>query len=207
MLRSQFLCKYVKDKTVLDIGFLGNRKINGDYSWIFGWLQKVSKEVYGIDIDKNKIEELRKKGYNVYYDDANNLNEILKLNKKFDVIFLGDVICYVHNLLNLFLKLDKILKKNGYLIITLHNPVSLWTIYYNLFKGKEMMLDTVGTYTPSDIKNLISTIFGNKYTIKKTKFFINDENFNKISFFSKIIFKIYPRLRPNFGIVFQKKWR
>ena len=200
--RSDFIYPYIKNKIVLDIGFIGNRKINGKYSWLFSWLLKNCKEVYGVDIDRDVINELKKEGYKVIYDDANFLTNTLELNKKFDVIVAGDVLMYLQNIDNFFNNVRKILKPEGYLIITVNNIMGLWQIFEFFVKNNDQMKGTFVSFTRSDLKNL-----GAKYGFVPVKesFFVNDECVNKVSFFSKIILYFCPKLSPEFGIILKKR--
>ena len=85
--RMREIAPYIKDKTVLDIGCYA--EIGEDINkhkkpkWIHGFLSENAKHVVGIDITKKEIDILKKQGYDVYCQSAENF----KFNKKFDVIF------------------------------------------------------------------------------------------------------------------------
>ncbi len=95
---------------VLDIG-CNNGKLND-------FLKEC--EYYGIDIDKELINELTKKGVKVKQIDLNK-QEIPFKKEKFDYIIMLDVLEHIINPQKLLLESKKRLKENGKLIITLPN--------------------------------------------------------------------------------------
>ena len=96
------------NSSVLDIGC--NR------AEILEFLSNVS--YYGLDINKPVIEELKKKGLNVYYADLNNN---LNIKKKFDYILLLDILEHVVNPSSLIEKSKRLVLNQGYIIISLPN--------------------------------------------------------------------------------------
>ena len=113
--RMREIAPYIKDKIVLDIGCYAEIKeeVNKEKkldTWIHGFLSKHAKHVVGIDIAKKEIGILKRQGYDVYCQSA----EDFKLNKKFDVIFAGAVIEHLSNP-GLFLdKCREHLEKDGW---------------------------------------------------------------------------------------------
>ena len=199
--RSDFIYPYIKNKIVLDIGFIGDKKINGKYSWLFSWLLKNCKEVIGVDINKEVIDQLKKEGYKVIYDDANFLVNTLKLNKKFDVIIVGDILMYLENIGTFFSNMNKLLNPGGHLIITINNIMGLWQLFEFFIKNNDQMKGTFVSFTKTNLKNF-ATKYG--FNIVEEKYFINDECICEVSFLSKIIWSCYPKLYPNLGIIFKK---
>ncbi len=54
--RNKIIKKYIKDKVVLDVGFLGENK-NVEFSPLHKFIIRNANEVWGIDIDGRRIEE------------------------------------------------------------------------------------------------------------------------------------------------------
>jgi 2-polyprenyl-3-methyl-5-hydroxy-6-metoxy-1,4-benzoquinol methylase len=116
--RKNIIKQIVKNKNVLDIGCIDhNVKKEKEPLWLHKLIIENSKSCLGVDIDKNSINILKNKGYNMIYQDAEKLN----LNQEFDVIVAGELIEHLRNP-GLFLEsCKKHLKKNGNLVITTPN--------------------------------------------------------------------------------------
>jgi len=88
-----------------------------------------AKEVWGIDVQKEKINKLRKEGHKVVFDNVQRLENLKKLNKKFNVIVAGEIIEHLENP-GLFLdNIKNFLNDDGILIITTPNIFLLRYIY------------------------------------------------------------------------------
>jgi len=88
--RLEVISKYAYGKRILDLGCVGE---GPSPSWLHFSLVQWGKEVLGVDIDKTKINRLRKLGYNVICGNA----ERIKINKKFDVVIAGELIEHLSN--------------------------------------------------------------------------------------------------------------
>ena len=148
--------KYIKDKEVLDVGCTtANVEEERRNTWVHGFLLEHAKSVMGFDILKENVKKLQEEGYNVVCANA----ETFELNRKFDVIFAGDIIEHLSNA-GLFLdQCKKHLKKDGKLIVNTPNSFSV----YNLFKNAFLLRANPHTnhehicyYTPRTIGELIS---------------------------------------------------
>ncbi len=201
--RNQIIKKYIKDKIVLDVGFLGEDK-NVEFSPLHKFIMKYAKELWGLDIDKERIENLKKKGYNVIYDDVQKLDNLSKLNKKFDVIVAGELIEHLENP-GLFLdNIKKFLKSNGILIITTPNMLSLrYIIRHTLFglesphwkdRNCEIKYGHVIGFSKILLENLL---LRKNYQIIEIRYAIKDEYKGFKGNFEKFISNIFPRLSPS----------
>jgi len=113
-------------KNVLDVGTLGHsleqigqaRKV-----WHHGYIKRVAKNIAGVDLESQEIldEANNKFGVNIIYGNA----ESIKLNRKFDTIFAGDVIEHVSNQGLFFENLGGHLKDDGQLVITTPNSFDI----------------------------------------------------------------------------------
>lgn len=148
--KSALLDKLItKDDVVLDIGFWGQGVKISDTNWPHRLLKDRAKEVYGIDIDYDEsVIPVSERGN---YKKAP--AEDFSFDKKFDVIFAGDLI---EHLVNPGLFLDNVKKHlhaGGRLILTTPNT-------YNLF-------NLAGKITrPEPITNPDHTFYFNRTTIR-----------------------------------------
>lgn len=112
----------IKGKDVLDIGCIEhtiNSKIDNPF-WVHQFL-KDNANVLGIDILKDEVKYLCDEGYNMKVANA----ETFELDKKFDVIFAGELIEHLSNPGLLLRQSKKHLKKDGLLILTTPNTFYL----------------------------------------------------------------------------------
>ena len=181
--RMREIAPYIKYKTVLDIGCYAEIKeeVNKEKkldTWIHGFLSKHAKHVVGIDIAKKEIGILKRQGYDVYCQSA----EDFKLNKKFDVIFAGAVIEHLSNP-GLFLdKCREHLEKDGWLIIDTPNVFCLnykiGGMIRFLNNNLEVHPEHTCFYSPTTITNLMKR---HGFIVKRIKFV----NFNEINTFKR----------------------
>jgi 2-polyprenyl-3-methyl-5-hydroxy-6-metoxy-1,4-benzoquinol methylase len=205
--RNKIITQYIKNKVVLDIGFLGDGAKFGEVSEFHEFLRNFSKEIYGVDIDKEKIEYLKSKGYNAIYDNAVCLSNTIQLNKKFDVVVVGETLHYLSNLGDFLDNVKKVLKEEGLLIITLPNPYSARRIVRHIIFGHEKLDNNNNTgslmyFTKVQISRLL-----NKYNFQIIE--IRNTTKREYSGFrgniEKLISHIFPRFASHFLIVAKVK--
>ena len=149
------IISYVKGREILDIGFVDHDlEKSKSPLWVHAFLRKYSKNVFGIDILKESIKELKQKGYNVAYGNAENFS----IKKKFDLIFAGELIEHLSNP-GLFLdRCKKHLKKGGVLILTTPNSFNLTENIKNVIylrANPRVNPEHTCYYTPRTITELI----------------------------------------------------
>lgn len=105
--REATLEDYCRQKKVLHVGFadhlpLATRKIESG-AWMHGRLQKVSRELFGVDTNIRAIAEMQALGWkNLHnWDD-------LETNQHFDVVVCSDVIEHIENLGDFLAQLRKL---------------------------------------------------------------------------------------------------
>ncbi|UXM85392.1 class I SAM-dependent methyltransferase [Methanococcus aeolicus] len=209
--RNKIIKKYIKDKVVLDVGFLGENK-NVEFSPLHKFIIRNANEVWGIDIDGRRIEELKKKGHNVICDDVQKLENLTKLNKKFDVIIAGELIEHLENP-GLFLdKIKEFLNKSGVLILTTPNILSLrYMLRHTLFeqespywedKNAEIKYGHVIGFSKMLLENLL---LRKNYKIIEIKYTIKDEYNGFRGNLEKFISAVFPRFAPSLIVVCKLK--
>jgi len=159
--------KYIKRNKVLDIGFV-------DEVWSKEILKKgcqltiIEKNLYRTKIAKKILKN--KKLVKIIRNDI----EKISLKEKFDTIILGDCMQYIKRPVNLIKKLKTVLNKNGVLIITVPNRLSMHRrIGYLLSKNKnhlwlndnEKKLGNLRAYDLKKLKNLVKKASFKKYLI------------------------------------------
>ncbi len=109
-----------KDVKVLDIGCY-----MGDTIKIFG---HKNIKYYGVDFDKKALKIAKKRGaFKVFK--VNLENEKIKLNEKFDIIILAEILEHLKDPEKLILQTKKLLNKKGVVLISLPNES---TIYHRI---------------------------------------------------------------------------
>ncbi len=124
---------YIKNKDVLDIGCV-EHTLNVKHKeriWVHDFLKEHARYVTGIDIQQKDIETLQSQGYDVSCQNAENFH----FEKKFEVIFAGELIEHLNNP-GLFLEnCRQHLTENGMLIVTTPNAFSITRFLHILKDG------------------------------------------------------------------------
>jgi len=119
------LLPYIRGK-VLDIccvGMGGNDTING-CDFMHGKLKNLRRdiELWGVDINKEGVDEMNAAGFNVFCQDV---QKPFNLDMKFDTVICEEGIEHLDNL-NIFLNnVKKHLKKDGLFLLTTPNIIAL----------------------------------------------------------------------------------
>lgn len=115
-----FLCDFVKDKTVLDIGVVEHDISHIESSgWKHRQIIEHANHVTGIDILSEEVELLQKRGFNVLEVDA---TSDIDLDLRVDRVFIGDVIEHVDNPVSLLKFAARHLLDDGLILVTTPNP-------------------------------------------------------------------------------------
>ena len=143
--RTVYLCDLARGKRVLDIGvvehFIGASVAE---QWLHGKLCQVAKQCVGIDVLADELEKLRQRGYDVRNLDLTKA----RLEEKFDLIVMGEVIEHLDNPGPLLANAAAMLEQDGCLVVTTPNPWYANVIVKNLFAGAPFSdsADHVGWY-------------------------------------------------------------
>ena len=105
-----------KDKTVLDVGCVGQDYSYNNPQWLHNQIRKVSSHVDGVDIVQEGIDLLKQEGFSIFH-----ANELSKLNKKYDIILMSDVIEHVNDPVHFLEYYAEYLGNNGQILITTPN--------------------------------------------------------------------------------------
>ena len=123
--RFETLRPWIEGKKVLHIGCVQHdwKKSLRD-RWIHGYIAQHSDETIGIDISKNDIKELAKKGYRVETANAENFD----LSTEFDVVFAGELIEHLEDLRGFLISCKRHMAVDSKLIVT--TPNSFGVVYF-----------------------------------------------------------------------------
>ncbi len=177
-------------KTILDIGCAKNPEIH------FA-LAKNCKKIVGIDVDESGIRKIKKKGFEAYVMDA----EQIKLDKKFDYIIAGELIEHLNNP-GLFLKaMEKHLAPDGRFILTTPNISSI--LLYILIVVFDQTQDPTHTFY-FDKKNLEVLIARFDLQTTSVKYIPPEIKFHGRGILFKIIFFI-ATLIANLGFALNQR--
>jgi 2-polyprenyl-3-methyl-5-hydroxy-6-metoxy-1,4-benzoquinol methylase len=219
--RNDIIIKYCSGKAVLDIGCVNHNIDNVDNpNWLHKKIKNVASSVIGLDILQNEIEVMKNNGYDVICAD---ICKPLIIDKKFDVIVIGNLIEHLSNFEGLLNNLTNLLSEDGYILISTANPFYIDQYFYSAFKN-DIIVNSEHTcwIDPYTLNELISR-FGfetnSVYWIKekwhlnwvimngsryKFNIMTNQWSFNKkFNYFEKILIFI---IKPFFKYLFPKKY-
>jgi len=126
--RKEKIVQLCRHKSVFHLGFIQHSHLYEQRiqkkDWLHSHLDKVAKELVGIDYLQKEVELIRKKyGYECYFGDVLKLEE-LSLNRIFKVIVCGELIEHLENP-GMFLDgIKRFMDQNSIIIITTPNPWS-----------------------------------------------------------------------------------
>ena len=128
-----FFVKHCRGKTVLDLGSVDHYEENWKSKyWLFKAIAENAKDIMGIDYYEKGVGDLKAKGFNIVYGDAQKFN----VEKKYDVITAGDLIEHLQDLDGFINSIKAALIENGTLIISTPNPWCWKYILYHMIYGK-----------------------------------------------------------------------
>jgi len=174
----------VRGKKVLDVGCVGmGYQEEGDF-WIHGKICNIARKTIGVDVVEDKLEEIRKRGYNVVLLDV---NMKFDLGETFDVIHVGQVLTYITNFDTFFDNMRKHLKPNGIIILSVTNSYSFKSFLKYAFKKLHF------NYT--NFQNIISlTYLLDKYEfVTRQVEYVEEPSKRKIGKIYQFVFRVLPK--------------
>jgi len=112
----------INNKSILDLGCGA-----GDMDAYF--INNGAKEVYAVDISQNMIKEAKERnGLKGIIYDIMPLEEIDKINKKFDIVYSSLAFHYIQDFDKLINDISNLLNENGLLVFSQEHPIVTATI-------------------------------------------------------------------------------
>ena len=137
----------LKNKTILDLGC-------GDGNMDKFFVQNGAKSVYAIDISKNMIETAKTENFDpkITYD-VLGMEDISKINQKFDFIYSSLAFHYVEDFDKLISDISSLLKEGGILLFSQENPLLTAIVYGDAEQTKYIEINGKRYYLLSDYQN------------------------------------------------------
>jgi 2-polyprenyl-3-methyl-5-hydroxy-6-metoxy-1,4-benzoquinol methylase len=183
--RFPIIKKHIRGKDVLDFGSVGNlqRKVlKKDKIHLFTEMKKYAKSITGVDLAKSLHGDL-----GIIYGDA----ETIKLNKKFDVIVIGDMIEHVENQGRLLENSIKHLKQGGKIIITTPNARS-YKVFFKAFN------EHTSAHFPETLNHILEK---KGFTILEKYCYYGNKRY---SFLKRIVFNLLGKYNQNLLFIAKK---
>jgi 2-polyprenyl-3-methyl-5-hydroxy-6-metoxy-1,4-benzoquinol methylase len=180
---------YVRGKEVLDIGCCGG-KLDRPKGLQYEKIRPLAKYILGIDVNRPFLAEMKKKGYNVKFADA----EDFDLKRKFDVIVAGDIIEHIANHGKFLECCRRHLKRGGRLIITTPNPFYIMnTLLITFKKDASVNHDHTSWFGEYVMKTLLARFAFDVEKIVYTNPYMHDMPGNKPTHLAvKLLLRFFP---------------
>lgn len=154
--RTRFILEEISEEDrVLDLGCVQHsyKRRNKSKDFLHEEISNITDKLVGIDIEKEEINKLNKRGYNIQYADAQDFN----LEEKFDVIVAGEIIEHVSNPSGLLESVTAHLAEEGKFIVSFPNVLSFHRIrkallYKDITENPQHVLN----FTEYTMKNLLN---------------------------------------------------
>jgi len=174
---------------------------------------KMKYQAYGIDISSKLLKQAKKKEVKVKQIDIN--NGLSFSNNFFDFIFAGEIIEHIQNTEIIFKEINRVLKKNGQIIITTPNLAHL-PDRIKLLKGQaptqiqplhKYLKLHIRQFTHSSLNQILRS-YGFKIIKSQSTIVVfkrNLKDLDKVTKYSKILANLFPSFGASIIIQAQKK--
>ena len=131
--RLEIIREFCRDKFVLDIGCVHHDIENADNNtWLHKAVVEVAADTLGVDYLENEVAALTQRGYKMV---AGDVNKPLEIDRKFDVIVVGNLIEHLSSFEGLLNNLYRLLKTDGVVLISTANPFFREQYFYSALKN------------------------------------------------------------------------
>ena len=114
--KDDFILKLCAEKSVLDVGCIGQDRDFSSPHWLHNKIRKVSSRVDGVDILKEAVAKLKREGYSMY-----TVDELQKANLTYDVVLLSEVIEHVDDPVAFMKFYSKFMSDKGVMFVSTPN--------------------------------------------------------------------------------------
>ena len=131
--RLDIIKEHCVDKEVLDIGCIHHDVTNTENaSWLHKTIAEISSDVLGVDYLEDEVNLLTGRGYKIV---AADVNKPLQIERKFDVIVVGNIIEHLSNFEGLLNNVRNLMKPDGVVLISTANPFFREQYFFSAFKN------------------------------------------------------------------------
>jgi SAM-dependent methyltransferase len=131
--RREIVAKFCRNKVVLDIGCVHHDIENADNNtWLHKTVVEVASDALGVDYLEEEVAALTQRGYKMV---AGDVNKPLAIDRKFDVIVVGNLIEHLSNFEGLLNNIRHLLKPDGVVLISTANPFFREQYFYSALKN------------------------------------------------------------------------
>lgn len=174
---------YFLGKDVLDIGCaVGYQKED----WMHRHIVEKAKTTYGIDLDKDAIDDIKKMGFDVEYGDAQNFN----LDRKFNLIHAGELIEHLDNPGGFLDSIRNHLTEDGQVLLTTPNGLRISNFIYASTGGLKVNFQHTCWFCEYTLKTLLER---KGFELVEVGY-LKHETFN---FFRRFVLKLRTLLLPD----------
>jgi 2-polyprenyl-3-methyl-5-hydroxy-6-metoxy-1,4-benzoquinol methylase len=140
--RLPFVEAKCRGKDVLDIGCVNHTlNVTERPDWLHGRIAAVAKSVLGLDNEKEAVEELNRRGYNMVVGDAETFDLRDRRPGGFEVIVAGEIIEHLTNPGAFLENLRRHLAPGGIIVLTTPNAYGFMYFLEVLLLGQETLND------------------------------------------------------------------
>jgi len=170
--RREELAKVVRNKSVLDVGCVAHDlSIRTSENFLHGLIARHAQSVVGVDILQEGVDQLNREGFDVVCADVLTMD----LDRKFELIFAGEIIEHIENPGVFLANLKRHLLPGGRIIVTTPNP------RYILEQAQILLLGRIAVFHPQHCLWMCSHTMANLcgrigLRLDKTYMFNNSKN-------------------------------
>src|ERR1039458_3236005 len=131
--RIEIVREFCRGKIVLDLGCVNHDTENaGSEQWLHKAVVESAAEALGVDYLEDQVDILRQRGFQVIVGDV---NKPLAIERKFDVIVVGNLIEHLSSFEGLLNNLRELLARGGVVLISTANPFFREQYFYSALKN------------------------------------------------------------------------
>lgn len=131
--RKEIVQEFCSGKSVLDIGCVHHDIENAESAdWLHGMVVDVASFVLGVDYLEEDVKALALRGFNII---AGDVNCPLPIERKFDVIVVGNLIEHLSSFSGLMENINRLLAEDGVALISTANPFFREQYFYSALKN------------------------------------------------------------------------
>ncbi len=146
--RFRQLQRFYTDRDILDIGCaVGYKKED----WMHKHIKGVARSIYGLDLDKASVEDIRRMGFEIEQGNAQNF----QLGKKFDLIHAGELIEHLDNPGGFLDSVKVHLSDDGVLLMTTPNALRISNFIYAATGGLKVNAEHTCWFCDTTITTLL----------------------------------------------------